>query len=179
MSAAANADESVEVLASALDQASEVLGAVSPDQLSEPTHCGDWTVGDLMAHIVATPGHFITMARGEQPDWSAKPELPSDWTATFRSGADDLLAMWRSNSEASPQSIDWQTAEFAVHTWDLVRATGQDRELDPRVAERGLDFMSASLTEENRGDAFGPAVEVDDDAAVYDRLVAFAGRDPH
>ena len=46
----------------------------------------------------------------------------------------DLLRMWRESGEsASAQAVDWQTAEFAVHTWDLVRATGQSIDLDPRV----------------------------------------------
>jgi uncharacterized protein (TIGR03086 family) len=68
---------------------------------------------------------------------------------------------------------------MAVHTWDLVRATGMRIGLDPEVAERGLAFMAQGLTEDNRGEAFGPAVEVPDDAPVYERLVAFAGREPN
>lgn len=74
--------------------------------------------------------------------------------------------------------MDWQTAEFAVHGWDLARATGQSTDLDPEVAQRGLDFMSAALTPDRRGAAFGPAVKLPEAAPVYDRLVAFAGRDP-
>jgi uncharacterized protein (TIGR03086 family) len=74
--------------------------------------------------------------------------------------------------------VDWQTAEFAVHAWDLARATGQSTDLDPEVAQRGLDFMSAALKPDNRGAAFGAAVSVPEDAPVYERLVAFAGRDP-
>ena len=72
--------------------------------------------------------------------------------------------------------IDWQTAEIAVHTWDLARATGQTPPLDPAVAERGLAFMSGALTPENRGQAFGEEVTAPDDAPAYDRLAAFAGR---
>ena len=56
--------------------------------------------------------------------------------------------------------MDWQTAEFAVHAWDLARAIGYAGRLDPEVAERGLAFMTASLTDESRGGAFGPAVPV-------------------
>ena len=47
------------------------------------------------------------------------------------------------------------------------------------MAERGLAFMSKGLTPENRGEAFGPAVEVPEDAPIYERLVAFAGRNPN
>ena len=49
--------------------------------------------------------------------------------------------------------------------------------LDDEVAERGLAFLQQGLTDDNRGEAFGAPVEVPADAAAYDRLVAFAGRD--
>lgn len=119
------------------------------------------------------------MSTGGQPDWDTPPPLPQDWSAEFHSGADDLLRMWReAGDSASPQSVAWQTAEFAIHTWDLARATKQTRTLDPRVAQQGLDFMSGALTPDNRGEAFGPARTVPEEAPVYDRLGAFAGRDP-
>lgn len=171
--------QSIDVLSRALDQTVDVLSAVPADKLSDPTPCADWDVGGLVAHVVATPRNFIAMSRGEQPDWSAKPPLPDDWAAEFRAGANDLLRMWNAAGEtASPQGVDWQTAEFAIHAWDLARATGQSVDLDPEVARQGLGFMSAALTPDNRGAAFGPAVTLPDDAPVYDRLVAFAGRDP-
>jgi uncharacterized protein (TIGR03086 family) len=173
------AQQSIDVLARALQQTADVLSAVPPDRLSAATPCADWEVGRLIAHVVAGPRNFVTMCSGGQPDWSAEPPLPTDWTAEFRSAADELLRMWRDAGEsASPQAVDWQTAEFAVHTWDLARATGQSTDLDPEVAQRGLDFMSGALTSDNRGEAFAPAVTLPEDAAVYDRLAAFAGRDP-
>ena len=169
---------SVVVLSRALDQAGDVLAAVRSDQLGLPTPCADWDVSQLIGHLVDAPVHFLEMARGGQPDWTAGPRrVTENWATEFRSHADDLLHHWHQQGpNADPGQVDWQTAEFAVHTWDLARATGQSRPLLPEVAERGLTFMSAMLTPENRGHAFGPAVSVPDDAAVYDRLAAFAGR---
>jgi uncharacterized protein (TIGR03086 family) len=173
------AKQSIDVLSRAVDQAAEVLAAVPADRLSDATPCGDWDVAGLIAHLVAAPRNFVTMSSGGQPDWSAKPTLPADWTAEFRSAADDLLRMWHeAGDSASPQAMDWQTAELAIHTWDLAKATGQSTDLDPQVAQRGLDFMGSALTPDNRGEAFGPAVTLPEEAPVYDRLVAFAGRDP-
>ena len=172
--------ESVVVLSRALDQTGDVLTAVHEDQLSLPTPCGEWDVARLIAHLVASPRNFIEMARGNTPDWSAEPpQIGHDWAASFRSAADDLIHMWhQAGDSAEPGQVDWQTAEFALHTWDLARATGQSTELNPDVALRGLAFMSGALTPENRGDAFGPEVPVPDDAPPYDRIAAFAGRDP-
>jgi uncharacterized protein (TIGR03086 family) len=172
--------EPVAVLSRALDQAGDVLAAVQSDQLTQPTPCEGWNVEQLISHLLATPGKFIEMMTGGQPDWSAEPPpVPEDWAAAFRSAGDDLIHLWHEKEEgADTSSADWQTAELAVHTWDLARATGQSTDLDPEVAERGLAFMSQGLTPENRGEAFGAEVSVPSDAPVYDRLAAFAGRAP-
>jgi uncharacterized protein (TIGR03086 family) len=175
----ADHEKSIDALERSVDQAAEVMAEVTPDQLGLSTPCDGWTVSDLLSHLVADPQNFIAMARGEEVDWSAAPPLPDDWASQFRRNAAQLLQMWRDAGEAAtPQQVDWQTAEFAVHTWDLVRALGQPRDLDPTSAERGFAFMSGALNADNRGDAFAAPVPVDDGASAYDRLVAFSGRDP-
>jgi uncharacterized protein (TIGR03086 family) len=172
--------DSVIILSRALDQTGDVLADIHSDQLSSPTPCSDWDVGRLVSHVVADPRHFLEMADGGTPDWSAEPGRVMYWAATFRSAADDLIHRWHQAGDAAdPRSVDWQTAEFAVHTWDLARATGQTEHLgrlDPEVAERALAFMTASLTDDNRGGAFGAEQPVPADAPVYDRLAAYAGR---
>ena len=173
-------DVPLTVLSRALDQAVSVLGGVQESQLGDPTPCPDWDVRRLVAHLVAAPARFVEMGSGGQPDWSTDPPVGlGEATSSFRANADELLATWRSKGEGADTSMaDWQTAEVAVHTWDLVKATGQDRDLDPEVAERGMAFMSTGLTDENRGPAFGPEVQVPGDAPVYVRLAAVAGRAP-
>jgi uncharacterized protein (TIGR03086 family) len=171
--------ESVVALSRALDQAGDVLTAVQPDQLSLPTPCQDWDVEHLIRHLLADCANFVTMMQGDEPDWSADlPPLPEDWAAAFRSAADDLIHLWHQREgDGEGPPADMQTAEFAVHTWDLVRAVGSPMEPDAEAAERGLAFMSASLKPEMRGDAFGPELAAPADAPPYVRLAAFAGRD--
>ncbi|WP_353509033.1 TIGR03086 family metal-binding protein [Intrasporangium sp.] len=173
-------DVRLTVLSRALDQAVAVIDGVQESQLGDPTPCPGWDVGRLLAHLVAAPGRFVEMSNGGQPDWSTDPPVgPGEAGSAFRASADELLATWRAKGEDADTSMaDWQTAEVAVHTWDLVRATGQDPDLDPEVAERGMAFMTAGLTDDNRGPAFGPEVPVPGDAPVYVRLAAVAGRAP-
>lgn len=169
----------VVVLSRALDQAGDALASIRSDDWSKATPCGDWSVRDLAAHLSATPGHFLQMARGEEVDWSSGPDIPErDWASRFRSDADDLIHHWHTQPADQAGQADWQSAELGVHTWDLVTALGRPVTLDDEVAERGLAFLQQGLTAENRGDAFGGPVEVAPDAPAYDRLVAFAGRDP-
>jgi hypothetical protein len=136
-------------------------------------------VRQLADHLAAAPEHFLQMARGEEVDWTAGTGAePAALTAHFRSHADDLIHHWHGQPDDRVAQADWQSAELGVHTWDLLRATGRAVPLDDEVAERGLAFMQQGLTEDNRGGAFAPAVSVTDDASAYERLVAFAGRDP-
>ncbi len=171
--------EPIVTLSRALDQAGDVLAAVHADDLDKPTPCGDWSVRDLACHLASAPARFLQMSRGEEVDWSAAPQVPDGtWATTFRSGADDLIHHWHGVPPDETAGAGWQTAEMAVHTWDLARALGRDEPLDDEVAEAGLEFMRTSLTDDNRAPVFAPPVPVADDASPYDRLAAFAGRDP-
>jgi uncharacterized protein (TIGR03086 family) len=171
--------DSTEILVRALDQAADALANVEPSDFDGPTPCTEWSVAHLVSHLVADPRNFVLMATDGEPDWSVEPADPdSDWVGAFRAAADDLVAFWRESGDAEA-SMDWQTGELAVHTWDLVRATGQPvSQLDVEVGQTGFDFMSKSLTPENRGEVFKPEQPADEAANVYDRLAAFAGRDP-
>jgi uncharacterized protein (TIGR03083 family) len=167
------------VLYRALDQAGDALSSIHRDDWDRPTPCADWSVRDLAAHLAASPGRFLQMARGEEVDWASVPDGPEhEWVAGFRSAADDLIHHWHGQPDDRVGQADWQSAELGVHTWDLVTALGRPLPLDDEVAERGLAFMSENMPAEHRGSVFGPEVQVPADAPPYDRLVAFAGRDP-
>jgi uncharacterized protein (TIGR03086 family) len=173
-----SSDESLVTLVRALDQTTSAIADVRGDQLAWPTPCGEWDVATLISHLLDDMANFTRAAEGQDPDWAARPgPLPDDWRTAFSDANDQLVETWRQTSEAGIPP-DMATAEFAVHTWDLVRATGQDLRLDPHVAERALGFISTGLTPGTRGDAFAPEVDVADDAPIHDRLAAFAGRDP-
>jgi hypothetical protein len=129
--------------------------------------------------LVAAPASFAHMVRGEDVDWSAPtPHVGDDRVAVFRDAAADLLDAWRAVGDGpAPMGPDWQSAEVAVHTYDLAAALGRPTAtLDEEVAERGLAFMQANLKPEIRGPAFGPEQPAPQGADVYQRIAAFAGR---
>ena len=170
--------DDVRVLSRAIDQTGDVLDHVHAAQLAGPTPCADWDVATLVDHLVAAPGRFLAMMRGEPVDWSAAPpHVAEEWGPAFRVAGDDLLHAWHQLTGEPPVPADWQTAELAVHTWDVATAIGYplDR-LDPEVAERGLGFMQASLTADNRGPAFGAEQSATAGSGPYERLAAFSGR---
>jgi uncharacterized protein (TIGR03086 family) len=170
--------DEVRVLARAIDQAGDVLDHVHADDLDRGTPCADWDVAALADHLVDAPRRFLAMMRAEEVDWStAPPHLTEEWGPAFRVAGDDLIHEWHEHSGGAPVSADWQTAELALHAWDVATAIGfpVDR-LDAEVAERGLGFMRANLTADNREPAFAAEREPGPDAGPYERLAAFAGR---
>ena len=68
-----------------------------------------------------------------------------------------------------------RSSPFTPTTWR--RPSGRPTaDLDPEVAEVGLAFMTSSMTDDMRGDAFGPEQPAPADADAYQRIAAFAGR---
>jgi uncharacterized protein (TIGR03086 family) len=172
-------DVDLVVLARGLDQAAELVGSVGREHLATRTPCTEWTVSELVDHLVAAPAAFARLVRGEEVDWSAPaPQVGDDREAAFRTNADALMQAWAEAGTGQVQpGPDWQTAELAVHAYDLASALGRPTgHLDREVAERGLAFMQANLKPEIRGLAFGPEQAAPDGADAYQRIAAFAGR---
>lgn len=175
-----------------LDQTAGVIAGIKPEQASLPTPCELWDVSALVAHVIFGLDKYLERASGGSPDWSAPvPDPGPDWAETFETKAGLLVESWRAAGDLSgtldlpgmgemPATfpLDQQVAEFAVHTWDLVRATGQDTDLDPEVAEHALGWTRQAMRPEYRGAGtpFGDEMPVSADAPAYDRLAAFFGR---
>ncbi|MET0909744.1 MAG: TIGR03086 family metal-binding protein [Ilumatobacteraceae bacterium] len=157
-----------------LDQLGALLSTVTPADAERRTPCSEWTVADLSDHIVNSVAGMATMARGGQPDWSASPHHDDPSSALDEQGR-ALIEALDAGDGAFPEGM--AAAELAVHTYDLTTALGgTTADLDPEVAEVGHAFMSSSMTDDKRGDAFGPQQPAPADADAYQRIAAFAGR---
>jgi uncharacterized protein (TIGR03086 family) len=184
----------VTLLLRALDQTGAIIAGVRDDQEHLPTPCRSWDVTELVAHLVHDLGQFTERASGGTPDWSApRAAVEGDYIDAYRAGATDLVRAWRAAGDLSGTvelpgmgevaarfPVDQQIAELAVHGWDLAVATGQSTHLDPEVGDTALTWAQATLRpqfrgSEDEGKAFGPEVDVAEDAPLYDRLAGFFG----
>ncbi|MCD9152840.1 TIGR03086 family metal-binding protein [Aeromicrobium duanguangcaii] len=164
------------VIARGLEQAEALLSDVPEAAWDAPTPCTDWTVRELIDHLVNLPAQFTTMALGESVDWTAPTPRHDDSAEAFNAHAKQLLAALGAHPESVPEGM--LAGELSVHSWDLASAVGGDSSgFDPEIAETGYAFMSVALTDEQRGQAFGPRRPAPDGANAYERLAAFAGRE--
>jgi uncharacterized protein (TIGR03086 family) len=184
----------LDLLAQALDQAGAALAATGEGLADAPTPCRSWTVDVLQRHLLDDLTQFRNAALGGKADFSKPvPEFEGDRGAGFRAGAGELLDAWRAQDIGAPVELPFgtvpasfvvsqQLAEFCVHTWDLMTATGQDASgLAPEPAEAALAWARGVLRPEFRGSeeegrSFGPEQPAPEDADAYQRLAAFFGR---
>lgn len=185
----------MQYLSNALNQCAEVIGAISANQADWPTPCAQWSVQDLLHHLVVQDLHkFTIMARGHHVDpLAADATVGADWSTRFSDGAGLLMRAWASadlstqvalpgGGEAPLRSrIGLQITEFTVHSWDLARATGVPITLDPKLAEQSLAWAQRTLKPEQRGPekGIGPEIRVPLAADSYARLAGWFGRSPY
>jgi uncharacterized protein (TIGR03083 family) len=81
------------MLERALGQTESIISAIGPHQASWPTPCPQWTVRDLVQHLVGSDlRNFTASARGETIDWGAPAgPLGDDWIGQYRAGVRPLL----------------------------------------------------------------------------------------
>ncbi len=159
----------------ALTQLTDVADRVTADDLDKQTPCEDWTVADLLDHLIVSTDNFKRTAEGGEADWKAAAPDVEDRAAELRSRAEALHSAWDANDEAA-KSASFAAPEFAVHGWDLATAIGAADDLDESVAEDALEVMRQGLTDDNRAPSFKPEQDPPESANAYGRLAAFAGR---
>jgi uncharacterized protein (TIGR03086 family) len=186
---------SVDLLDRTLAQTEAIVARVRPEQATLPTPCASWDVRALVNHLVHDVRQFTAAVHGGESGPKDADVIGDDWAGAYRQAASALLAAWRRPGALegtirlpfgdfpATWRLGQQIADLAVHGWDVAKATGQPTDLDPEVGQFALDWSRENLKPEFRGDeasgrAFGPEVAVAADAALYDRLAGFFGRDP-
>ncbi|MFD9502205.1 TIGR03086 family metal-binding protein [Streptomyces sp. NPDC060035] len=174
----------------------ELVGSVDDRQLSGPTPCPDYSVRELLAHVLGLSVAFRDAARKElgpttdtSPD-SALPVLPDDWRESLPPLLDELVMAWRAPAawEGMTQAggVDLPASvaamvvsnELVVHGWDLARSTGQEFRAD-EASLRSSEALLAPVDDgRGPGALFGPPVPIPHDAPLLDRVIALSGRRP-
>lgn len=186
-------------LSAAAEQVAGLIEGIGEEDLTRPTPCEEYTVGDILDHMMGLTLAFrVAAEKADDPMARSAPapdaaNLEPRWRSELPRRLDALVAAWR-----EPAAWEGQTTaggvtmpaevmglvaldELVVHGWDLARATGQRYGLDATTGDAVLVFLEQSAQEsggKGTPGLFGPVVPVPPTASALDRAVALAGRDP-
>lgn len=161
------------------------VAKVTADDWSRPTPCSDWTVTELVRHTADTADRVSAALRGDtweaststaQPDERWK-EASSDLRAELdRTPLDDR---WPVPDDAPDAKFRFHGCDFAVHTWDLSVALGDEVELPAGWVTYMDEFFHAVQPEKlRRPRAFHDPAAAAPDEGPTRQLMAFLGRRP-
>jgi uncharacterized protein (TIGR03086 family) len=187
--------EPLDQLREALRIPERLVAGLARSDWARPTPCGNWSVRDLVDHLVRSSLTFTRVLHGEAlADLSDLRDgtvdvLQGDPLAAYRRAGEDLLEAFARPGVLEKTftvpvgpvpgigALHLRTVEALVHGWDLARATGQPLEVPDALAEQELAWSRAALANLPPGRTpFGPPQPVDDAAPAIDRLAALLGR---
>lgn len=174
--------------------------AVAEDQWAARTPATEWTVADLVEHLIDEQLWAAPLMHGQDMEAAGKVvagsrSLPVDGGvgANLAQGWDEA-AVVAAEAFSAPGALDRDVDlsrgatparsylgemifDVTVHAWDLGRAIGHPGALpDDLVA--AVYSQVADLGDLSESGLFDPPVEVPDDAPTIDKLVAATGRHP-
>lgn len=173
----------------ACNEAKQVLAKVGPDQWTLASPCSEWDVRGVANHMTGG-ALMVAAALTGQPMAHVDDYVGDDPLGAFSAAADAAVAAFNADPAVLGRMIKlpfgempggavagiFTNDEFA-HAWDVAKATGQNTDLNPALAEGclaaakqfiGPDFRKAGLFLEEQA--------APDGASAADRLAAFMGR---
>jgi uncharacterized protein (TIGR03086 family) len=177
-----------------VDTTTEMIDHTSAAQLSNPTLCTEWTVKDLINHMVTGATMFaISAEQGSVPDDVLGKLMGGDNVGNDPKGAWDTAAKRAMTAFEVPGvmekivklpfgempagvALNIAIFDVATHTVDLARATGQ-QVADTELLEGALLIAQQMMNPGLRAPGiFGDEQPCPESAPADDRLLAFAGR---
>jgi uncharacterized protein (TIGR03086 family) len=169
------------------------VDAIEPEQWEDEA-LPEWTVADLVAHLVTEMLWVPPLAAGEPYAEGRFPDgttdlLGDDPMTGWESAADAALSAFAEDDalirtvhlERGPtpasQYILELISDLTVHSWDLARAIDGDTELDGELVTASL-LIGEAIPEDGVPGLYDPPLDVSATASPQQRLLARFGRRP-
>ena len=190
----------VEMLRKTTLRVKEVVAGVEQSQAANRTPCSEWSVLDLLNHLIGGLEFTAGCIVGDVPDIR-----PNEAESSYR-GESDIAVLVQAypaavdhalELAASPGALErtattpfgempvsqifvGTTMDQFIHGWDLAKATGQDTTLDAGLVEFAYGMLvSGGFANMGRQAGFiGPEIAVLDNSSAQDKLIAYMGRQP-
>ncbi|MER7690378.1 TIGR03086 family metal-binding protein [Streptomyces sp. NPDC097610] len=179
------------LLAAAAAPTVQIIRHITSDQLDATTPDSEWTVRQLLHHLLHWAPVLEGAARKEAVAADPAADLVrDDWAVRLEAHIDRLVRAW-GNQSAWEGTVPLgghelpalvvggvMLNEWVVHGWDLARATGQTAEWPDDALEYLYHHLSKSVERGRAEGMFGAEVAVPTEASAMDRLLGLSGRDP-
>jgi len=180
----------------AADDFDALVGTLGDADWDRPSMCEEWTVRDVMGHVVW--GQRLTRGWATGDEYAAKggaPGAPAPGRDEL-AGADPLTA-WREARAAcdaalTPEGLSRRVVssvfgeiavedfvallvtDFLAHTFDIGHAVGRDVRLAPELVPGAFDWARGRIVRSPGG--IGPELTPPEGADEQTRFLAFLGR---
>ncbi|AMM20358.1 hypothetical protein AX769_09595 [Frondihabitans sp. PAMC 28766] len=155
-----------------------------------PTPDTDWSVRDLVAHVVDDQQWVPLLLEGRtnaEARLEIEPlgdDLALEWhrhskvalAAFERADLTRSVHLERDEVVASDY-LEELTGDVTIHSWDLARATGAAEDLDDDLVDAVWGVFEPQADHLAQTGLYAPVVAVADDAPLRVRLLALTGRD--
>jgi uncharacterized protein (TIGR03086 family) len=175
--------------------------AVAEEQWRLDTPDTEWTVADLLAHLIeehryaapllhgqdlATAAQIVEGSRSLPVDGGVGANLAEEWDeaavesadAFAADGALDRTVELSRGTTAVRDYIKEMTFDLVVHGWDLETAIGYSGDPYPDEVVEDIYAAAKKFGDLSSSGFFDPPVDVPDDASTLDKLIALTGRRP-
>lgn len=167
------------------------VNAVGPDRWGDPTPCTDWTVRDLVGHVVSEDLWTVPLMQGqtiaEVGDRFAGDVLGEDPVATALDAAKQAVSVVGDRlpagekvhlsygDEEPAEYVRQLAADHLIHSWDLAAATGGNTHLEPQLVTEVAAWFTGREDMMRSFGVIAPRGELTGDAQTD--LLARFGRD--
>ncbi|MBI2169880.1 MAG: TIGR03086 family protein [Actinobacteria bacterium] len=178
----------------ALKATRNIVHEIANEEYDWPTPCGDWTVRELLNHVVSgnlwaselmagktieeVGGRFDGDLLGFDPLAVYEESAKVADHAFQQSGAMERMAAVSYGPVSGEVYCGHRFVDVLIHGWDLAKATGQNTIIDPSLVDAAIAVMEPQLEMLRASGAFATDVEVADDADPQTQLLAWSGRKP-
>ncbi len=176
----------------ALAYTGRIVAEIDAHSMDRATPCAEWTVRDLLNHVVAGNWWASRLAAGETIEQVGS-DLDGDQLGDDAASAYDRSAAAAINAFAAPGALDAPCAvsygpvpgsvylghrfiDVLIHGHDLAVATGQDPALPPALVAPCWDVVEPQLAMLQGSGMFGEERSLDDSLTGEPRLLAALGR---
>ena len=176
----------------AVEEFGRRVEGVGDDQWANSTPCTEWSVRDLVNHVVSEDRWVVPLLDGrtiedvgDRFDGDLLGEDPqASWKQTradaIDATSDETVTQRTVSLSRGPTPADIYLLEVAadnvIHAWDLAKGTGGDATMDPELIEFAAAFYEPQAELWRQFGAFGSEVEVAEDADRQTKLLGMVGR---